>query len=496
MKCFVLFYLFCISKSLSVNGNPKVIIVGAGAAGIAAASKLIQNGIDDVIILEAENRYGGRINSTRIGEYWADLGGQWVHGVEGNVAYELASPLGLLSKSRRPGGPEEPPLTSKLRESTGNTLSEEITAALLEHVESISSNYTGIEELKTGSYGEYFETKFKDWFEKHPEISANLRKPLLHNMELMTMAAEGADDWNKVSILGSTQAPACAGFNEINWKDRAYGTILDIMMKRYPNLDDELPVLNKTLLNKKVSKINYGEEGSVKVTTTDGNEYTADHVIFTASLGVLKADHARIFKPPLPEKNKNAIERLGMGKNAKILMYYENPWWKSRENTHNSFYWTEEDRNEIENDSDKSWLLGLAYDSIVEYKPKLYFLWLSGPYAEQMERIPDDQLRNQTVEFLQKFLGSTGNITEPTEIIRSFWNTNENFRGSYSFPTMQSVGTNAGPHDLGTPVMRKGVPVLQFAGEATDPAHFSNVHGAIVSGWREADRLINLYSKE
>ncbi|XP_063985811.1 uncharacterized protein LOC135166941 [Diachasmimorpha longicaudata] len=478
------------------NGNPKVIIVGAGAAGIAAASKLMQNGIDDLIILEAENRYGGRVNSIKIGEYWADLGAQWVHGVEGNVAYELAWPLGLLSKSRGPGEPEEFRVTFQLRESSGNLLSEDINNAVTSYGEEVFSNITGIENLKTGSYGEYFETRFNNWFENHPEISVNLRKSLMNSMELMTMASEGSDDWHKVSIAGSEQAPPCAGFNEVNWKDRAYRTILEIMMKKYPNPEDELPVLNKTFLNKKVSKVNYADEGPVKVTTADGTEYTADHVIFTTSLGVLKADHAKIFEPALPEINKNAIERLGMGKNAKILMYYETPWWESRGNVSNAFYWTEEDRKEMENDPDKNWLLGIAYDSIVEYKPKLYFLWMSGPYAEQMERIPDEQFKNQTMEFLRKFLGKTGTVTEPTEIRRSSWNTNENFRGSYSYPTMQSFETTRGPRDLGTPVMRKGIPVVQFAGEATDPPHYANVHGAIASGWREADRLINLYSKE
>lgn len=66
--------------------------------------------------------------------------------------------------------------------------------------------------------------------------------------------------------------------------------------------------MNRTMFNNKVSKINYAGKGPVKVTTVAGEEYTADHVIFTASLGVLKADHEKLFEPHLPEKNKNAIE--------------------------------------------------------------------------------------------------------------------------------------------------------------------------------------------
>lgn len=49
------------------NRNPKIVIVGAGAAGIAAASKLFEHGFKDVTILEAEDRIGGRIYTTPFG---------------------------------------------------------------------------------------------------------------------------------------------------------------------------------------------------------------------------------------------------------------------------------------------------------------------------------------------------------------------------------------------------------------------------------------------
>ena len=39
------------------------LIIGAGAAGIAAAAKLYENDITDIIIIEAENRIGGRIHT-------------------------------------------------------------------------------------------------------------------------------------------------------------------------------------------------------------------------------------------------------------------------------------------------------------------------------------------------------------------------------------------------------------------------------------------------
>ena len=53
--------------------SPSVIIIGAGAAGIAAASRLFKNGFKKVTILEAENRIGGRINTTTFSKYYIIL---------------------------------------------------------------------------------------------------------------------------------------------------------------------------------------------------------------------------------------------------------------------------------------------------------------------------------------------------------------------------------------------------------------------------------------
>lgn len=51
----------------------KVIIIGAGAAGIAAATKLLKNNFDNFIILEAENRIGGRIQTVPFGGNYYNL---------------------------------------------------------------------------------------------------------------------------------------------------------------------------------------------------------------------------------------------------------------------------------------------------------------------------------------------------------------------------------------------------------------------------------------
>jgi monoamine oxidase len=63
-----------------VGKKPKVIIIGAGFAGLAAAYKLHQRKID-FVILEARNRIGGRVISHTIDaneKLVVELGGEWV----------------------------------------------------------------------------------------------------------------------------------------------------------------------------------------------------------------------------------------------------------------------------------------------------------------------------------------------------------------------------------------------------------------------------------
>jgi monoamine oxidase len=57
---------------------PKVIIIGAGFAGLAAATRLQQSGCDDFVVLEARGRVGGRTKHGRLAGLDIDLGGMWL----------------------------------------------------------------------------------------------------------------------------------------------------------------------------------------------------------------------------------------------------------------------------------------------------------------------------------------------------------------------------------------------------------------------------------
>lgn len=53
----------------SMNSNPKIVIIGAGIAGLAAGEFLSRKGFKNFTILEAMDRTGGRIYTLDIGEY-------------------------------------------------------------------------------------------------------------------------------------------------------------------------------------------------------------------------------------------------------------------------------------------------------------------------------------------------------------------------------------------------------------------------------------------
>lgn len=79
---------------------------------------------------------------------------------------------------------------------------------------------------------------------------------------------------------------------------------------------------------------------------------------------------------------------------------------------------------------------------------------------------------------------------------RSKWNSNPHFCGSYTIASIEEEENNASAEDLARPISSKSRnDVLLFAGESTHSTHFATVHGAIETGYREAQRLIQMYQE-
>ncbi|XP_043269282.1 spermine oxidase-like [Venturia canescens] len=477
--------LCCLFGVEATEESPRIIIIGSGPSGLAAGTRLLENGFNNLTILEAEDRIGGRLYGKEFCGLMVDIGGQWVTGAVNNAAYDLVSPLGLVEK---PGDDSSIGVYS----SSGSALPEEAAAEFLQFYFNLSDIEVP-DEYKNGSIGSWYTHELEGFFEAHPEIDVEKRGPLLKMLCTADMADHAGDDWFSVSAIDHWETNK--DYELWNWKDKTYSSFIDILLKKYPNPDEELPFRNKTVLNAEVTKINYNDpDGAVRVVTKNGDEYVADHVIVTPSLGVLKADHEKLFNPPLPETKVNAIKGLEFGNIAKIYMFYPEPWWPQIDELQMfNFYWTDEDRNKFASDPKKSWLLGLPIVVNVEHKPGLLCGWLSGPHAREMENVPEEDIFSGMKEMLHQFLGKTFNLTEPSAILRTQWYSNKHFRGTYSYRSPKTYESGATAAQLEEPIMEHGKPRVLFAGEATSLSQYGTVNGAVSTGWREADRLIQTY---
>ncbi|XP_058464065.1 spermine oxidase-like [Malaya genurostris] len=470
---------------------PKILIIGAGAAGIAAATRLHETGYRNFIILEAENRIGGRIHTVPYGENVLDYGAQWVHSNIDNIVYDMAAEYNLVEKeSYRENGLFIKSNGEEVPENQANEIMDLLTNSIADE-----------ERLKaySGSLGDFYSEFFQEALQtgKLGHIDTETC------YQMFDFFRKYHNTFNAVDSLYEVSAPGLLEFTDnqdeylINWKSRGFKTILDILMKRLPEQKAvPIPLENFISFNKTVVNVNYpsNPDVPVRVTCSDGSLFLADHVLITVSLGVLKEIHHTMFTPKLPLTKINAIEGLYIGTIDKMVLEFESPFWPV--DWHGfGILWRKQDLDELRN-TDLKWVEGICSFFVTAHQPNLLVGWIYGKDARTMEALPENEAVQGLLFVLRKFLKKYC-VPEPKTFSRTTWYSNKNFRGAYSSRSVMSDILDAKASDLALPLVNYlGKPVVQFAGEATHPHYFSTVQGAISSGWREADRLIELYTKK
>ena len=79
----------------------RVVVVGAGIAGLTVANALTQAGVE-CVVLEARDRIGGRLHTTDLAGSPVDLGGSWIHMPAGNPMSAFAQQAGVRRRSADP----------------------------------------------------------------------------------------------------------------------------------------------------------------------------------------------------------------------------------------------------------------------------------------------------------------------------------------------------------------------------------------------------------
>ncbi|XP_044017962.1 spermine oxidase-like isoform X1 [Aphidius gifuensis] len=468
--------------------SEKIIIIGAGAAGISAGCHLYKHGFKNLTILEAKNRIGGRINTVEFGDNVVELGAQWVHGEKGNIVHKLAQPLGLLESSYNLNDFNKNTFVN----SQGVVMPKSESAEVWKFYYMI--NDKAEEDLKDaiGSYGDYFIKEFYKYLNDNKFTDDTRAKEYLDWMEKFDNSMQCSDTWFEVSARGLSDYWLCEGDHLLNWKDRGYKTVFDLLMHRYPDASQSIPILDTVKFSNEVSSIDYSTD-KVTVTTTNGNKFIADSVIFTASLGVLKDQHLSLFKPQLSNKKILSIEGLGIGSVNKLFLEFPHRWWLE-DSAGFGFIWTEQDKKEFLEKQPKNlhWLIDVFSFFTVDCQPRVLCGWITGESSRFIETLSDDEVKDGLCDLLDKFLGKHYNIPAPDKFIRSKWYTDKHFRGCYSHQSIKTDQLGASARDLAEPILSKlnNKPVILFAGEATHDHYYSTVHGAVESGIREADRLI------
>jgi len=79
-----------LGNTVMAANSEKIIVIGAGLAGLAAAASLVEAGYD-MVVLEARDRIGGRVWTDHSLGLPLDMGASWIHGIKKNLITQLAA---------------------------------------------------------------------------------------------------------------------------------------------------------------------------------------------------------------------------------------------------------------------------------------------------------------------------------------------------------------------------------------------------------------------
>ncbi|XP_072799963.1 spermine oxidase isoform X2 [Vicugna pacos] len=533
-----------LSRGLRRRGQPRVVVIGAGLAGLAAAKALLEQGFTDVTVLEASSRIGGRVQSVKLGHATFELGATWIHGSHGNPIYHLAEANGLLEETTD-GERSVGRISLYSKNGVACYLTNRGCRVPKDVVEEFSDLYNEVYNLtqeffrhgkpvnaeSQNSVGVFTREEVRNRIRNDPddpEATKRLKLAMIQQYLKVESCESSSHSMDEVSL---------SAFGEWTEIPGAHHIIPSGFMRVVELLAEGIPA-HVIQLGKPVRCVHWDQasgcprgpeieprgegdhnhdagEGSqggeeprgdrqdedeqwpVVVECEDCEVIPADHVIVTVSLGVLKRQYTSFFRPSLPAEKVAAIHRLGIGTTDKIFLEFEEPFWGPECNSL-QFVWEDEAESRTLTYPPELWYRKICGFDVL-YPPERYGHvlsgWICGEEALVMEKCDDEAVAEICTEMLRQFTGNP-NIPKPRRILRSAWGSNPYFRGSYSYTQVGSSGADV--EKLAKPLpyteSSKTAPMqVLFSGEATHRKYYSTTHGALLSGQREAARLIEMY---
>lgn len=425
-----------------------------------------------------------------------EFGAQWIHGEENNCLYALSNSLDLLDVNDV--GDE---WSGEYRLSDGSLIPTSTVDYVLKHVEAIKE-----EQYSQGDNNNKKEKKDKvkanvrsdagsvdsllrESFSRimRPHTDHDLHDPLylsaIFDWFLTYEKIDNAcSDLRHLSIRSYTDYHECAPGSLINFK-HGYDSLIEELMHRIP--------ANTVMLNHRVTSINYTDSG---VTVSCGDKrFTAQHVIVTVSLGVLKAEMID-FQPRLPSQLQTQIRSIGFGTINKIFVQFSQPFWPDS-NYSLKLVWRPLDFEKFPDDL-PDWVFDISGFDTVKGRDDMLMAWIGGSGAQKVERESDMRI-GQVCRKVISIFTQRNDVPQILQVMCTKWYCNDFFRGSYSHPTTESDALQLSHQQLFQPITTSpsiGLcaddpehPVILFAGEHTAQQFYSTTHGAFFSGNNHGD---------
>lgn len=408
--------------------EPDVIVIGAGAAGIAAGRQLQAAG-RSVIVLEARDRLGGRtFTDSSLGPSY-DAGAMFIHWAERNPWTEIARELGVATPN----------------ESWGSGF---------QLFQSGKPMPAGDRARRRGAFGEVDRRLDNADLETRDLSVAEVLSDL--GPDLAPVAASGM-----LLSIGEEAARISARDYQRLWAGEDY-----VVPSGYGNLVARYAEGLDIRLKQPVTAIDWS--GTRIAITTASGTLKARACIVTVPVGVLKAGAIR-FTPELPARTRDALAGIGMGALTKIALKVEGDRFGIAPGT--TYFEAGATERLISFDlfpGDRGIVIG----------------YCGGDFARSLSDAGPDAAREQIVDLLAGMIGgefrkAAGPVSFPA------WWTDPFSQGSYSV----CLPGHAGARDiLAEPVAGK----LWFAGEATAGGGAMTAGGATLAGRTAAAAVARL----
>lgn len=203
----------------------KIVIIGAGFSGIAAGVKLMENDYEDIVILEAEDRIGGRIHSIDYGTGKIDLGAQWVQGEKNNVIYDMTKNHFNFGKT-----PFDD-IKSTFLISNGEQVDQKKCTRLYELAYEILENSHSEMRKFNGSIGDFFVEHYNKKLNtvKYADVDIDLASMIIDNVHKEQNGFYASPSWFDVSARLNTEYEMSSGDQYNTWKNKGYIYALDFI---------------------------------------------------------------------------------------------------------------------------------------------------------------------------------------------------------------------------------------------------------------------------